>query len=132
MDLRWLGPYEIAADLRKGFYAVSDVTNGDIAIKRVNGAHLKAYNSNTPSFHASSTSDLAAQVINFASSINVINFRWYPTTHCWMTACLLYLLHSLHSKLLRKGLLHQSIISCHPPMSLLLQSHQHSILFFLR
>jgi hypothetical protein len=47
-----------------------------------------------------------------------------------MTACLLYLLHSLHSKLLRKGLLHQSIISCHPPMSLLLQSHQHSILFF--
>ena len=32
----------------------SDVTNGDIAIKRVNGAHLKAYNSNTPSSHASS------------------------------------------------------------------------------
>ena len=43
MDPQWLGPYEIAADLRKGFYAVSDVTNGDIAIKRVNGAHLKAY-----------------------------------------------------------------------------------------
>jgi hypothetical protein len=54
MDPQWLGPYEIAADLGKGFYALSDVTNGDIAIKRVNGAHLKAYNSNTPSSHASS------------------------------------------------------------------------------
>ena len=67
MDPQWLGPYEIAADLGKGFYALSDVTNGDIAIKRVNGAHLKAYNSNTPSSHASSTSDLAAQVINSCS-----------------------------------------------------------------
>ena len=65
MDPQWLGPYEIAVDLGKGFYALSDVTNGDIAI--INGAHLKAYNSNTPSSHTSSTSDLAAQVINSCS-----------------------------------------------------------------
>ena len=37
-------------------------------------------------------------------SLTFLLFRLHPTTHCWMTACLLYLLHSLHSKLLRKGL----------------------------
>ena len=47
MNPQWLGPYEIAADLGKGFYALSDVTNGDIAIKRVNGAHLKPYNTSS-------------------------------------------------------------------------------------
>ena len=75
MDPQWLGPYEIAADLGKGFYALSDVTSGDIVIKRVNGAHLKPYNAPSLS-HGSSTSNLTAQVINpyFDSAVNVINF----------------------------------------------------------
>ena len=63
MDPQWLGPYEIAADLGKGFYTLSDATNGDIAIKRVNGAHLKPYN-NALLSQTSSTSNLTVQVIN--------------------------------------------------------------------
>ena len=43
MDPQWLGPYEIAADLGKGFYTLSDLESGDVVTKRVNGAHLKAY-----------------------------------------------------------------------------------------
>lgn len=40
-DPEWLGPFEVAADLGKGFYSLSDLNSGEIVIKRVNGAHLK-------------------------------------------------------------------------------------------
>lgn len=43
IDPQWLGPYEITADLGKGFYALSDLESAEIVIKRVNGAHLKLY-----------------------------------------------------------------------------------------
>ena len=43
MDPQWLGPYVIATDLDKGFYALSDLNTGEIVTKRINAAHLKPY-----------------------------------------------------------------------------------------
>ena len=43
LDPQWLGPYRIATDLGKGFYALSDLNSENIVTKRINGAHLKAY-----------------------------------------------------------------------------------------
>jgi hypothetical protein len=43
LDHKWLGPYVIAKDLGRGFYALSEGEN--VIVKRVNGAHLKIYHS---------------------------------------------------------------------------------------
>ena len=43
MDPQWLGPFEVAADLGKGFYSLRDIQTGEIVTKRVNGSHLKVY-----------------------------------------------------------------------------------------
>ncbi len=43
MDPKWLGPYTIARDLRKGLYSLKAVDSADVVVSRVNGAHLKPY-----------------------------------------------------------------------------------------
>ncbi len=43
MDPKWLGPFEVAANLGKGFFALQDTTSKKIVVQRVNGAHLKLY-----------------------------------------------------------------------------------------
>ncbi|KAL5516122.1 hypothetical protein EMCRGX_G001393 [Ephydatia muelleri] len=42
---RWLGPYIITQKLSKGFYSLQSVANPSDCVKRVNGAHLKAFHS---------------------------------------------------------------------------------------
>ena len=61
MDPQWLGPYEIATDLGKGFYALSDLKSGDIVTRRVNAAHLKAYLA-PPPHHADASAETSAQL----------------------------------------------------------------------
>ena len=43
LDPRWLGPYIITQKFSKGFYSLQSVANPSACIKRVNGAHLKAF-----------------------------------------------------------------------------------------
>ena len=43
LDPQRLGPYVIATDLDKGFYALSDMNTREIVTKRINAAHLKPY-----------------------------------------------------------------------------------------
>eukprot|EP00731_Ephydatia_muelleri_P036660 Em0300g2a len=45
LDPRWLGPYIITQKLSKGFYSLQSVANPSDCVKRVNGAHLKAFHS---------------------------------------------------------------------------------------
>lgn len=43
IDPKWLGPFEVASNLGKGFFALQDIKMKKIVIPRVNGAHLKLY-----------------------------------------------------------------------------------------
>ena len=45
LDPRWLGQYIITQKLSKGFYSLQSVANPSDCVKRVNGAHLKAFHS---------------------------------------------------------------------------------------
>ena len=59
LDPRWLGPCIITQKLSKGFYSLQSVANPSDCVKRVNGAHLKAFHSQehmTDSFLHSSQS----------------------------------------------------------------------------
>ena len=42
LDPRWVGPYEITSVLGKGLYSLKSCA-GDVAVKRVNGMHLKVF-----------------------------------------------------------------------------------------
>ena len=42
LDPRWDGPYEITSVLGKGLYSLKSCA-GDVAVKRVNGMHLKVF-----------------------------------------------------------------------------------------
>ena len=56
LDPRWLGPYIITQKLSKGFYSLQSVANPSDCVKRVNGAHLKAFHSQE---HMSNSQDLS-------------------------------------------------------------------------
>ena len=56
LDPRWLGPYIITQKLSKGFYSLQSVANPSDCVKRVNGAHLKAFHSQK---HMSNSQDLS-------------------------------------------------------------------------
>eukprot|EP00731_Ephydatia_muelleri_P013136 Em0007g446a len=56
LDSRWLGPYIITQKLSKGFYSLQSVANPSDCVKRVNGAHLKAFHSQE---HMSNSQDLS-------------------------------------------------------------------------
>ncbi|KAL5500624.1 hypothetical protein EMCRGX_G012215 [Ephydatia muelleri] len=45
LDPKWVGPYIITAKLSKGFYSLQCVANSSDRVKRVNGTHLKVFNS---------------------------------------------------------------------------------------
>ena len=48
MDPQWLGPFKVAKDLGKGFYALEGIESDEIATKRINGKHLKLYQTEVP------------------------------------------------------------------------------------
>eukprot|EP00731_Ephydatia_muelleri_P003440 Em0001g3440a len=56
LDPRWFGPYIITQKLSKGFYSLQSVANPSDCVKRVNGAHLKAFHSQE---HMSNSQDLS-------------------------------------------------------------------------
>ena len=43
MDPQWLGLYEVIKYMGMGFYILSDLNNGVVFVKRINGSHLKTY-----------------------------------------------------------------------------------------
>lgn len=43
MDPQWLGPFKVARDLGKGFYALESIDGDNIVTKKINGKHLKIY-----------------------------------------------------------------------------------------
>ena len=45
MDYKWSGPYVITQNLGKGLYTIRAMDATNAALSRVNGAHLKPYNS---------------------------------------------------------------------------------------
>ena len=62
MDPQWLGPYKVAKDLGKGFYALESLQDGSIVIERINGAHLKVYLTPPSSIDHQSLSSFSATV----------------------------------------------------------------------
>ena len=55
MDKKWLGPYYITRCLGKGLYSLRAIDRPDVVVSRVNGAHLKPYN--TPPSSPDNVSD---------------------------------------------------------------------------
>lgn len=47
MDYKWLGPYEVIKDVGRGFFALRCKDSGQV-IERINGAHLKTYQTPSP------------------------------------------------------------------------------------
>ena len=44
LDVKWLGPYTITKNLGKGLYSLQLVSDSNSTVGRINGAHLKPYN----------------------------------------------------------------------------------------
>ena len=52
MDAKWLGSFLVSSEHGKGLYTLASLDGNSVAIKRINGAHLKVYRST--SLHGSS------------------------------------------------------------------------------
>ena len=57
MDTRFVGPYIITNNVGKGLYALKLVKNPTVVVERVNGAHLKPYQTPPQSPTSSFTSE---------------------------------------------------------------------------
>ena len=72
MDAQYIGPYVITRHLGKGLYALKLADNPEVAVERVNGAHLKPYK--TPN-HADNESSSDAALPSTNQSHGLVDDR---------------------------------------------------------
>lgn len=76
MDPQWLGPFKVAKDLGKGFYALKSMEVDTIVTKRINGMHLKIYRSEVPTPSSEDSSSCVSESHRAAVYITCYILLW--------------------------------------------------------